>query len=420
MTLASEATEADLSTIFAPDHYATHGYPHAAWTRLRREEPVYWAEQADTESFWAITRHEDIQAIERDARTFINSKGVTIGKAGDFKTTAAVGIPMMLMMDAPEHNKYRGVVRRRFTAHAMAELDAHIVAKCRTIADDVVRTRIAAAAEHRNFDYVTSIAARLPLDVILELLGVPTDDRDQMFIWSNQIIGSSDPEYGDQAAPEQVLSKARIEIFGYFSQHVASRRVAPKDDLVSLLVGARIDGEPMRDLDILGFCFLLMIAGNETTRNAASGALLALMENPEEMHALRTDAALMPTAIEELLRWVSPIIYMSRTVTSDITVHGKKMACGDKVVLFYPSANRDEGVFTNPFRLDLTRTPNNHLTFGFGRHHCLGNELARIELRAVITETLRTFPDIRLAGPISRLRSNFVGGIKRMPVAVGA
>lgn len=420
MTIATMTSDADPHTIFDLDHYATHGYPHAAWTRLRREDPVHRCEGFDVGPFWAITRYEDIVAIERDSRTFINSPGVTLmKKLDDALPTASAGIPMLLTMDPPQHGKYRAVVRERFRLSAMKSLEAHIVAKCRLIADDVARATFDAAADRGSVDFVTAVAARLPLDVILELLGVPSEDRDQMFIWSNEIIGSEDPEYSGAVPAREVMMRAATQVFGYFAKHVAQRRVAPGDDLVSLLVNARIEGEPMSDFDILGFCLMLMLAGNETTRNATSGSLLTLLDHPDVMKALRDHPDLMPGAVEELLRWVAPIIYMARTATADVVLQGKKISTGDKIVLFYPSANRDESVFADPFRFDVERTPNNHLTFGFGRHLCLGNDLARIELAAVIGEIVRRFPDIRLAGPVARLRSNFVGGIKHMPVTLG-
>jgi cytochrome P450 len=308
------------------------------------------------------------------------------------------------------------VLRERFKPSVMRALEEHIVARCREIADEVAAARIRTAEGDGTIDFVESIAMRLPLDVILELLGVPGEDRDQMYLWSNAVIGSEDPEYGSVDLPREAIVAAQQAMFGYFARFIAERRAAPRKDLVSLLVEARIDGTPLNDREILGFCFLLAIAGNETTRNATSGAMLALIEHPEARAMLTADPALMPTAVEELLRWVTPIVYMARTATHDIEIGGQTVRKGEKVVLFYPSANRDEDMFDAPFTLDLARRPNRHLTFGFGRHSCLGNDLAKIELRAVLTELLVRFPGMELAGPVSRLRSNFVGGIKHMPV----
>lgn len=413
--VATERSD-DPGVIFDPGFYATHGYPHEAWTRLRREDPVHFMDDPERGPFWAVTRYEDIVTVGRDARRFISSPGVALNKLNDSSEMSSFSIPMILMMDPPKHGKYRGVVRDRFTPPAMKGLEEHIVAKTREIVDDVARRRLEAAADGGEIDFVTSVAARLPLDVILELLGVPVEDRDDVFAWSNAVIGSEDPEFGSEAAPRDVILKSAMAFFEYFSKHVATKRAAPKDDLVSTLIAGRVDGEPLADMDILGFCFLLALAGNETTRNATSGALMALIDHPEAAATLRQTPDMLPVAVEEMLRWVAPIIYMARTAAEDTELAGRRIAKGDKLVLFYPSANRDESVFPDPFRFDITRTPNEHLTFGFGRHRCLGNDLARIELRSIMSEVIRRFPDIRLAGPVSRLRSNFVGGIKHLPV----
>lgn len=405
---------------FDPDHFAANGYPHDVWARLRAEAPVAWYDDGVREPFWAITRYADIMTVGRDAQTFINAKGVTILRKDQMGDQAmANAVPLLLTMDPPKHGKQRGVLRDRFRPNIMQALDEHIRKRCHEIADDVAAMRLSAAADADKIDFVDAIAMRLPLDVILELLGVPTSDRDQMYIWSNAVIGSEDPEYGNVEMPRDAIMAARMGIFGYFSKFIAERRAKPGEDLVSLLCEARVDGEALTDIEVLGYCFLLMLAGNETTRNATSGAMLALIEQPAAMQQLRDNPELMPTAVEELLRWVAPIVYMARSVVKDTEIAGQKILAGEKVVMFYPSANRDEAVFERPTEMDLTRTPNEHLTFGFGRHRCLGNDLARIELRAVMAEVLRRFPEISLAGPVSRLRSNFVGGIKHMPVRLG-
>jgi len=402
---------------FDPDTFAANGYPHAIWTEMRRTQPVAWVDDGVREPFWAVTRYEDICTIGKDSDRFINAPGVTIMRR-DVLAQGEIqrAVPLMLTMDPPEHHKNRMVLRDRFKPSIMRALGIHIAERCRIIADSVAARRVERAGGAETIDFVEAIAMRLPLDVILELLGVPTDDRDQMYLWSNAVIGSEDPDYGDVMLPREAIADAQQAMFRYFSTFVAQRRAAPREDLVSLLVTARIDGEPLKDIEILGFCFLLAIAGNETTRNATSGAMLTLIEHPDVMRALIADRMLIPSAVEELLRWVAPIVYMARTATQDVTIAGQMIGAGEKVALFYPSANRDEAMFEHPTRLDIGRRPNRHLTFGFGRHSCLGNDLARIELRAVLNEILSRFPGIALAGPVARLRSNFVGGIKTMPV----
>tara|TARA_R110000868_G_scaffold86449_5_gene242454 strand:- start:2291 stop:3547 length:1257 start_codon:yes stop_codon:yes gene_type:complete len=405
---------------FDPDYFAKHGYPHDIWAQMRRDTPVAWVDDGVREPFWAVTRHADICEIGMDSKRFISGKGVTIMRrdmleGGEMPRS----VPLMLTMDPPGHEKNRTILRERFKPSVMRALEEHIIERCRLIADEVAAQRVATAVGGGGpIDFVDAIAMRLPLDVILELLGVPTDDRDQMYLWSNAVIGSEDPDYGDVALPRDAIVGAQQAMFGYFMKFITARRAAPRDDLVSLLVEARIDGEPLSDMQILGFCFLLAIAGNETTRNATSGAMLALIEHRNAMNALASTPELMTSGVEELLRWVTPIIYMARTAVEDVEIAGQRIAKDEKVVLFYPSANRDEAVFEAPFSFDLARKTNRHLTFGFGRHSCLGNNLARIELRAVLNEILTRFPAIDLAGAPQRLRSNFVGGIKTMPVTL--
>ena len=403
---------------FDPDYFARNGYPHEVWARMRHETPVAWHDDGIREPFWAITRYDDIKTIGKDNANFVSGPGVTILRKDQMDAAQPKSVPLMLTMDEPEHGKNRKLLRDRFKPSVMRALEAHIVERCNEIANDVVRVRLAAveAGSEPTIEFVDAIAKRLPLDVILELLGVPTEDRDRMYEWSNAVIGSEDPDYGNVALPREAIQAAQQAMFAYFMTFIAARRRAPRDDLVSLLVEARIDGEPLTDMEILGFCFLLAIAGNETTRNATSGAMLALFEHSEQRERLIADRASMNVAVEELLRWVTPIVYMARTATSDVEIGGQTVRSGEKVVMFYASGNRDETAFENADELDLGRKPNRHLTFGFGRHSCLGNDLARIELRAVLDEIFSRFPNISLAGEVERLRSNFVGGIKVMPV----
>lgn len=401
---------------FNVDMFAQHGYPHEVWSKMRRETPVAWHDDGIREPFWAITRYNDITAIGKDSENFRNGDGVTILRLDQLAVDNAPKLPLMLTMDPPEHHQNRMILRERFKPGVMRALEAHIVARCKEIAADVATMRVNTAAKEGAIDFVEAIAMRLPLDVILELLGVPGDDRDQMYLWSNAVIGSEDPEYGNVDMPREAIVGAQQAMFGYFARFIAMRRAKPGPDLVSLLVEARIDGEPLSDREIIGFCFLLAIAGNETTRNATSGAMLALIEHPSARADLAKNPSLMSSGVEELLRWVTPIVYMARTANNDVEIAGQAIRACEKVVMFYPSANRDETVFNNPFEINLERRPNRHLTFGFGRHSCLGNDLARIELRAMLMELLSRFPNMELAGPVIRLRSNFVGGIKHMPV----
>ena len=405
-----------LADIVRSEHYATKGYPHEAWTQLRRESPVHRFEIDGYDPFWAVVRYDDIARVSRQPRTFLNSPRLAFASQR-FPVRAPEDFARSLLnMDPPEHGKYRGLVNRRFTPHALSFLNAHIERLSAGIVDEVAHRLVKQVAETGECDFVGDVAARLPLAVILELLGVPSDDWQKIFEWTNQAIAPADPEYRAGKSVRETVDHVRTSMFEYFGRYVADRRRAPREDLVSVLVQSRIEGEPVSDFEILSYCFLLAIAGNETTRNATSGGLLALVEHPGELARLREDPSLLPSAVEEVLRWTSPVIHFCRTAAVDAEVGGQKIAKGDLLILFYPSANRDEDVFREPFRFDVAREPNEHIAFGIGEHFCLGANLARVELRAILGEVLRRLDGFELAGPVERARSIIVGGIKHMPL----
>jgi cholest-4-en-3-one 26-monooxygenase len=260
---------------------------------------------------------------------------------------------------------------------------------------------------------VSEIGAELPLLVIAELLGVTMEDRHKVFDWSNSLVGFDDPEYKTSMETGKIAS---AQMWAYANDLAGKRKEHPLDDLVSVLMQAEVDGDRLSEQEFDSFFLLLAVAGNETTRNLISGGMLALIQHPEERARVLADPSLLPTCIEELLRWVSPLIHFRRTATRDVHMHGQTIREGDKVVIFYPSANRDERRFVNPETFDVTRTPNDHLAFGIGEHFCLGANLARLEIKLIFEEMLRRLPDLELAGPVRRLRSNFLNGIKGMPV----
>jgi cholest-4-en-3-one 26-monooxygenase len=406
----------DPSQIVRPEHYATHGYPHAAWQELRRHSPVRRFELDGYDPFWAITRYADIARVSRHPRLFLNAPRLVFASRRFPQRRAEEIVRSLLNMDPPEHGRYRGLVNRRFTPHALSFLRSHVEALSAQVVSGVAARAIDAVAHVGECDFVTDVAARLPLAVILELLGVPREDWETVFEWTNQAIAPGEPEYRRGATALETADGARLSLFEYFGRYVAERRREPREDLVSVLVQSRIDGESLADFDILSYCFLLAVAGNETTRNATSGGLLALVENPREQDRLRADPDLQTSAVEEVLRWTSPVIHFCRTAAADAEVGGQTIRKGDLLILFYPSANRDEEVFADPFRFDVGRSPNEHLAFGIGEHFCLGANLARLELRAIFAEIVRRLERIELAGPVERVRSAFVGGIKRMPI----
>jgi cholest-4-en-3-one 26-monooxygenase len=316
---------------------------------------------------------------------------------------------MMLNMDPPMHTRYRRLVNKGFTPRMVHELEEAITERARRL--------VGAARERGEFDFVTDIAAELPLQVIAELMGVPQEDRYKVFDWSNRMVGSNDPEFLE--APE-LATAAAMELFMYADALTLERKANPHEDLVSLLAQAEIDGDQLSQLEIDMFFMLLAVAGNETTRNLLSHGMLALIEHPDERRKLLEHPELLDSAIEEMLRYASPVMHFRRTAARDTEIGGQAIAEGDKVVFWHISANRDEEVFEEPQRFDVARSPNEHVAFGGGgSHFCLGANLARLEIRIMFTEILSQMPELELSGETQRLCSNFINGIKHLPVSVG-
>jgi cholest-4-en-3-one 26-monooxygenase len=389
--------------LYSPSTWV-QGVPHAAFAWLRRSDPVHFHGEPDGPGFWAITKHADIVRISKDPRTFSSWEGGTNiedRSAEDLVVTRT----LMLNMDPPQHVKYRRLVRAGFTPQRVAALEPHVRELARQIVD-----RVAAKGE---CDFVREVAAELPLLVIAELMGIPLEDRHRIFELSNRLIGFDDPEFQNSLDDGKA---AATEMWLYAHELGERRRRDPREDLVTDLVHGQVDGEKLTEQQFNNFFLLLAVAGNETTRNLVAGGMLALIEHPAERRRLVEDPALIPTAVEEMLRWVTPVVYFRRTATRDVEIRGKRIPRGGKVALYYISANRDEEVFEDPFRFDAGRTPNHHLAFGMGEHFCMGAHLARLEIRILFEELLRRIPDMELAAPVRRLRSNFISGIKEMRV----
>jgi len=386
-----------------PDTFV-EGIPLGVFQRLRTEAPLYWQPEKVGRGFWCVTRYEDLMAISKDPLTFSSARGGTNIFEVPEEDLSMLRL-LMLNMDPPKHNKFRRLVSTGFTARMVTQLEPHVREICRDLIDNVVK--------RESFDFVTEIAAELPLLVIAELLGVPAEDRHKVFEWSNSLVGFDDPEYHTSMETGKVAS---AQMWAYANQLAEQRREHPLGDLVSVLMEAEVDGDRLSEMEFDSFFLLLAVAGNETTRNLISGGMRALIEHPEQRARVLADPSLLPSTIEELLRWVSPLIHLRRTATRDVELHGKTIREGDKVVIYYPSANRDETKFAEPQRFDVGRTPNEHVAFGIGEHFCLGANLARLEIRLIFEEMLRRLPDLELAGPVRRLRSNFINGIKAMPV----
>ena len=396
-----QATHVNLAD---PTTYVS-GPPHEFFTYLRNEEPVHWhASETFSPGFWVCTKYADVIAVERDVKTYSSAVGgALLDDQGDGTEL------MMLNQDPPQHTRLRNLVARGFTPKVIKAMEPHIRDAAKAIVDRV-------ATRDDVVDFVPNFAAELPLVVIAELLGVPYDDRHKIFEWSNKLIGNSDPEYG-VGGPEASMA-ASMELYAYAQSLADARRARPMDDIVTTLVTAELDGEKLSDIEFNVFVLLLSVAGNETTRNLISGGMLALMENPEQRERLLEDLpGRLDTTVDEMLRYVSPVMYFRRTALADAEIRGVPIAAGDKVTIWYGAANRDEEVFADSQAFDVTRSPNEHIAFGGrGPHYCLGAALARMEIKVMFEEMLTRLPTMSIAGDAEHLQSNLINGIKHLPV----
>ena len=387
--------------------------PHEWFTYLRKHHPVFHHPEPHGPGFWVVSKHADVQAVSRDPVTYSSDQdrgGVTPLEEPETPMPGG-GIKVLIAMDPPEHTRYRKLVNRGFTPRMINALEPRI----RELAVRILDRAIA----KRTCDFVADVAAELPVEVIAELIGVPKEDRHKIFEWTNRIVGAEDPEYFVSA---DQMQRAMTEMFVYVHELCEQRRREPRDDIMSELLRAELEGDKLTDLELNAFFLFLSSAGNETTRNAAAHGLHAFLENPQEYDKLVKDPErLIGSATEEILRWASPVMYLRRNVTRDTELRGRALKAGDKLSLWYVSANRDEDVFEEPFRFDIERQPNDHVAFGGpGPHFCLGASLARLELRVLFEELARRVPVLRPLGAPARLRSNIVAGIKHLPVDLSA
>ena len=397
--------------IVHPQRYADEGYPHDVWTWMRREDPVHWWDRGNGVPFWAIAKHEDIVTISRRPKQFVSGPRLVLRHLPD-RPRPNIFPPTLIGMDPPKHGVFRQMVSRRFTRSALRRLYPSIERIGREIVEALVE-----GDEGGECDFVERVSAPLPIAVIAWMLGVPESDWRLLFDWTNRTIGAGDPEYqeeGDGAG--ETARAATSELFQYFAKLVEDKRRRPADDLVSLFTQLEYEGKPLPLEDVLAWCFIIVLAGNETTRNATSGGMLAFIEHPDELRKFQRDPGLLPSAIEEVLRWTSPIIHFTRTATEECELRGRRIREGEVVAMFYPSANRDEEIFDDPFAFRIDREPNRHLAFGIGEHFCLGAHVARAELQIAYRHLLPRLEAVELAGPVERLRSNLVGGIKHLPI----
>jgi len=380
------------------------GHPWEQYRWLRANAPVFRHEEPDGPGFWALTRYADVRAVSRQPRLFSSCAGGTMIPDGD-ELALAASRQMMLNMDPPEHDRFKALVSRGFTPRNAALLAPRVRALAAEIVDDV--------AERGACDLVTDVAGRLPSALIAELMGIPRADGERLYELT-EIMHTTD----DHVAGPEVRTAAVVEMLGYAASVAEAKRLRPGDDIATTLVQAEVDGDRLTEGELQWFFLLLVNAGGDTTRNLVAAGLQLLFEHPDERARLVADLdALMGSAVEEMLRYVTPVVHFRRTVTEDTELRGRGIAAGDKVVVFYGAANRDEDVFADPDRFDVGRDPNPHLAFGGGGPHlCLGLHLARIEIDAMIRELLTRLPDLAPTAPPERLASNFIAGLRHLPV----
>ncbi|WP_435242390.1 cytochrome P450 [Streptomyces cucumeris] len=408
--------EVDLTDL---DSFRDGVTPWRMFHTLRHQDPVHWQpEAAPHHGFWAVTRHQDIVRVDRDPDTFTSTRFVNLEEVDEDQIARRASI---LELDGLRHQALRRLLQRQF--------GAGVINTYTDFLRGLTAKTLDAALVKGRFDFVREVSADFPINVLARLLDVPEDDTQQLIDWGNRIIGNTDPDYADvllDSAESEAYrdlpfrSPASLEVFAYGRELARRRRGGNGTDLVSRLVNETPrDGVPLSGQDFDNYFLLLVVAGNETTRHAITHSMLALIQNPDQLELLRRDPSLIPGAVEEFLRWASPVHHFRRTATRDVELGGKHIKEGDKVVMWYGSGNRDEAVFPDPYRFDVTRTSNDHVTFGKGSPHlCLGNLLARTEMRIMFEELIPRIADIRLTGEVPRVRSNFVNGIKHLPVEV--
>ena len=392
--------------IYDPDNYVS-GPPHELFAELRATQPVYWQETPDGGGYWAVLRHADVVTVAREPRLYSASTGGVVLEDLDERRLESMRA-MLLAMDPPRHHVYRKPVAGNFKAKVIAGLEPRI----REISADILRR------SEGEVEFVHEVTAQLPSRVIGELMGLPDEDLPRIHRWAEQLTTGQDEEYGGAAGNSDAAS---LDMFTYAMAFSERRRAEPpRADLTSLIQASDFGGTEMSDVGFGSFFVQLVTAGNDTTKTMLSSGLLCLLEHPDQLARLRRDPAGIPDAVEEILRYANPLHYFRRTATADTELGGTRIAAGDKVAMYYTSANRDEDVFPDAQRFDVTRRPNPHLSFGIAEHFCLGVHLARLEGRVFLEQLLAAFPRIELTGSPQRARSNLNNALKRLPIRLAA
>lgn len=404
-----DTTAADGPGILAdPTAYTNPLRLNAALARLRAHNPVALVDAPDYRPFWAITKHADVLEIERANDVFINGPRPVLMRAEQEEMQSAAGVATLIHMDDPRHRDVRAIGANWFRPKAMRKLADRAAELAKRFVDIMVD-------EGPECDFVQKVAVNYPLYMIMTLLGIPESDFGFMLKLTQELVGSEDSEYQRSATDEEQMT-ALLEMFQYFTTLTASRREHPTEDLASAIANATVDGEPMSDIDTVSYYLIIATAGHDTTSAVISGGMQALVDHPNQRLRLKDDMGLLPTAVEEMIRWVTPVTGMMRTATADTVVRGVPIAAGESVLLSYVSANRDEEVFTNPDRFDVGRDPNKHLAFGHGVHFCLGAALARLEINSFFSELVPRLDSVEPTGSPEQAATTFVGGLKHLPI----
>ena len=393
-----------------PSAYADEPRFEAATALLREHDPVHWVEGPGFNPFWAITKHADIFDIEAKHQIFLNEPRPILGSALDDARRAEHGdlLRTLIHVDDPEHRQLRGVTSDWFLPKSLTKLEGQLAWLAKATVDKM-------ASLDGQCDFARDITMQMPLNVILAILGLPESDFPRMLTLTQEMFGAADEDLQRGSSPEDVAAVVG-DFIAYFAALTEQRRAQPTGDLASVVANATIEGEPLTLMQTISYYVIAATAGHDTTASAMAGGMLALIEHPDQLERLRHDPSLMNTAVDEMIRWVTPVKHFMRTATTDFALRDKTILAGQSVLLSYPSGNRDSDAFVDPFTFDVGRSPNKHLSFGFGIHYCLGAMLARMELKALFTELLPRLDTIELAGEPALMKTIFVGGLKRLPV----
>ena len=410
------SAEFDPRDLIYPKHYGAAGQPHATWTWLRENSPVHHCETEEFEPFWAVTRHADIMDISGKPEIFSNAQGPPTlltfeqKERQDRDGSSFGGMRTIIEMDPPEHRDFRKVASGFFTPRSIHRLDEIVAQSAREQLDKL--------GEEGECDIIEEIAQRHPLRVLATILGIDQDDEERVLELTQQLFAADDPDLQREGEDrEEAVKELGLEFYQLFDRIIQDRRANPRDDLATMLATAKMqDGEPMGPMETFGYYLIVFTAGHDTTRNALSGGIAALLDNPSQLERLCADPGLAKKAVEETIRWSSPVNYMRRTLLRDVELGGHQIREGEHLVLYYGSANRDDAVFERPFEFDIGRHPNRHLGFGTGEHFCLGAHVARLSSRALFTELANRVISLERAGEDSQIESSFVVGLKTLPV----